>query len=168
MKNRNINNKGYIFLSHSHKDLDVVRKIRNEFEENNIEPILFYLRCMDNPNSEEAKLLEKLIHEEIDARDFVVYAKSNNSETSKWVQNELSYIKRTQPQNIKTITLDKNYSLIKEEIEDILKNRRILTINYDYDKDICDRFTSYLGKKDYMILNKLIIPNHIDTCLAEW
>lgn len=168
MNKNNKNNKGYIFLSHSHKDLDKVRKIRNLFEENNIEPILFYLRCMDNPDSNEAKILEELIHKEIDARDFVVYAKSNNSENSKWVQNELAYIKNTKPQNIKTITLDKKFTSIQNDIEDILKNRRIVTINFNHDNNILDKFSSYFIKKDYMIVDNVVIPNNISGCLSDW
>lgn len=37
----------YIFLSHSSKDIKIVRKIRNEFEFLGHNPIAFHLRCLD-------------------------------------------------------------------------------------------------------------------------
>ena len=37
---------GYIFLSHSHKDINKVRQIRNQLEEEGFEPLCFYLKCL--------------------------------------------------------------------------------------------------------------------------
>lgn len=37
----------YIFLSHSSNNIDVVRRIRNEFESLGQNPIAFHLRCLD-------------------------------------------------------------------------------------------------------------------------
>ena len=34
---------GYIFLSHSHDDIEKVRKLRNMLEDEGFEPLCFYL-----------------------------------------------------------------------------------------------------------------------------
>ena len=51
----NNNSNGYFFLSHSSKDIEKVRKIRNLIEQENGNPILFYLKCLDgdNPSGED-------------------------------------------------------------------------------------------------------------------
>ena len=64
---------GYVFVSHSHLDIEKVRKIRNFLESEGIEPILFYLRCMDGGDEQKIGALKKLICDEIDAREFFLY-----------------------------------------------------------------------------------------------
>ena len=95
-------NKMTIFLSHSHKDIDKVRKIRDILETLNCEPIAFFLACMDDRNTE----LEDLIKREIDARNIFVYCKSKHSERSKWVQKERQYIEKSGNKRIYEIDLD--------------------------------------------------------------
>lgn len=148
----NTRSKGYIFISHSHKDSEIVKKIRNQFEENNIEPILFYLRCMEDPDSNDAKQLEELIHKEIDARDYFIYAKSKNSETSPWVQNELKYIKSTRPSVIKTLDIDQNYETIKYNVDKIISKRTILIIYANKDQHLKDEIADHLSEQDYTLL----------------
>lgn len=80
-----------IFLSHSSKDIDKVRKIRDILESLEYEPLLFHMKCLDDDN----ETLEDFIKREIDARNIFVYYKSKNSESSIWVQKELSYIKES-------------------------------------------------------------------------
>ena len=45
---------GWVFISHSHQDIDLVRKIRNHFERLGFEPLMFYLKFIsdNNPNAE--------------------------------------------------------------------------------------------------------------------
>ena len=38
----------WIFVSHSHKDIEKVREIRNELERRGHNPLLFFLKCMDD------------------------------------------------------------------------------------------------------------------------
>ena len=45
-------NKLTIFLSHSHKDIEKVRKLREIFESLDFEPLIFYLQCLDDNNEE--------------------------------------------------------------------------------------------------------------------
>ena len=40
----------WIFVSHSHRDLEKVREIRNELERRGCNPLLFFLKCLDADN----------------------------------------------------------------------------------------------------------------------
>ena len=80
-----------IFLSHSHKDLEKVRKLREILESLDYEPLIFFLKCLDDSNEE----LEDFIKREIDARNLFIYCKSKNAEDSIWVQKELEYIRKS-------------------------------------------------------------------------
>jgi len=78
-----------VFLSHSHKDIEKVRKLRDILEYLECEPLLFYLKCLDDDDDE----LQSFIKREIEARNIFLYCKSQNAENSSWVQKELDYIK---------------------------------------------------------------------------
>lgn len=69
----------WIFLSHASRDIDLVRRVRNEFEKYGQNLLAFHLRCLDEeyPQKEE---LWNLIYREIDAREWFVYCKSPMSE----------------------------------------------------------------------------------------
>ena len=56
------------FSSHSHRDLEKVRRIRNELERRGHNPLLFFLKCLE---ADDARLPE-LIRDEIKARTFFV------------------------------------------------------------------------------------------------
>ena len=60
-----------IFLSHSHKDIDKVRTIRNLLESLEYEPLLFYLKCLDDNNDQ----LEEFIQKEIESRNIYILQK---------------------------------------------------------------------------------------------
>lgn len=54
---------GWIFISHSHLDIDIVRKIRNKLEDRGFEPLMFFLKCLNDDNE-----IESLIKREINER----------------------------------------------------------------------------------------------------
>ena len=81
--------KVYIFLSHSHKDIEKVRKIRNFLEDLGGEPILFFLKSKNDEDE-----ITQLIKDEIDIRFWFIYCKSELSEASKWCQMEVDYVKQ--------------------------------------------------------------------------
>lgn len=83
----------YVFLSHSNKDFDRVRTLRNLLEEKGFRPIMFYLKCMED----ESKLpeLNRLIYDEIDHRNRFIYCKSENSIKSHWCSLEIEHLKST-------------------------------------------------------------------------
>ena len=53
------------FLSHSSKDIDKVRQIRDILEVLDYEPLLFHLKCLDDDNDD----LETFIKKEIESRN---------------------------------------------------------------------------------------------------
>ena len=69
----------WIFFSHSHRDLEKVRRIRNELERRGHNPLLFFLKCLE---ADDARLPE-LIRDEIKARTFFVLCNTRASRRSK-------------------------------------------------------------------------------------
>ena len=102
-----MNNKIAVFLSHSHKDIEKIRKIRDILETLGCEPLMFYLKCLDDDNSE----LEDFIMREISARNIFLYCKSQNSENSVWVQKELAYIKQLDTSRLYTVDIDNDFEI---------------------------------------------------------
>lgn len=78
----------WVFLSHSNKDYDKVKEVRNMLENMSFRPIMFYMLCLSD-NDE----VDNLIKREIDARTRFIYCDSENARESKWVQTELEYIR---------------------------------------------------------------------------
>lgn len=114
-----------IFLSHSHKDIDKVRTIRNLLESIDYEPLLFYLKCLDDNNDQ----LEEFIEKEIESRNIFIYCKSSNSEKSTWVQKELEYIRAFDSKRLYTIDIEKplKFTLVDllQSLTEIIKRNRV-------------------------------------------
>ena len=53
----------WVFVSHSTKDFEKERLVRNALEDSGFRPILFYLKCMENEDE-----INELLKREIDAR----------------------------------------------------------------------------------------------------
>ena len=106
-----MNKQIWVFLSHSNKDYDRVKEVRNMLESMSFRPIMFYLLCLSD-NDE----VDNLIKREIDARTRFIYCDSENARESKWVQTELEYIK-SQERRFQTIDL----SLPNDQILQLLK-----------------------------------------------
>lgn len=98
---------GYVFVSHSHKDIHEIRRIRNFLEENGLEPICFYLRCL----SDDDEIID-LIKREIDAREWFLLVDSENARGSNWVKTEVEYIKSKDKDKMVSISLDKQDEII--------------------------------------------------------
>lgn len=92
----------WIFVSHSHLDLLAVRTVRNELENLGHNPLLFYLKCME----EESGQLPNLIKREIQARNWFVLCESENSRQSSWVKKEVDMITSMSGKVYQTIQLD--------------------------------------------------------------
>ena len=122
-------NKVYIFISHSHQDIAKVRIIRNYLESLAAEPILFFLLSKTDEDE-----ITQLIKDEIGARIWFIYCKSENSEKSKWCQTELQYAKEFPKSNLLTIDLDTSFDEegnLKEESKNQMKDmiNRISRVN---------------------------------------
>lgn len=109
-------NRGWVFLSHSHLDIEIVRQIRNKFEDLGFEPLMFYLKCLNDEDE-----IEDLIKREINEREWFVYIDSENSRKSRWVQTEREYISNLDDKKIFTINIDKEVSKQVKNISNKLK-----------------------------------------------
>ena len=138
-------NGGYIFLSHSHDDIDKVRQIRNLLEKDGFEPLCFYLKCLDDDSE-----IEDLIKREIDAREWFVFINSANARKSKWVALEREYISQTDSKKIITIDIDDENS-VDNAINKIKHNLRIFVSYCSRDTELARRIKENLVKKDYLV-----------------
>ncbi len=109
----------WVFISHSNKDFEKVRKIRNYLEEHSCRPLLFYLMCL----SEEEEI-DQLIKREIDCRTRFIICSSEHSRKSKWVKSEIDYIK-TSRRSFHTIDLSASEQEIKKELDLFLKSTQV-------------------------------------------
>ncbi len=148
---------GHIFISHSHKDIDKVRVIRDSFEKIGFEPLCFYLKCL-NDDSE----LEDLIEREIDAREWFLFVNSKNSRKSKWVKKERNYIEKTNRKKIVEVDLD-DYKKIQKTLDDLRRNLRIFISHSRRDEKVAERIIRRLNEKDYQpfTFKNITDPNYI-------
>lgn len=141
-----------IFLSHSSKDIDKVRKIRDILESLEYEPLLFYMKCLDDDNEK----LEDFIKKEIDARNIFVYCKSQNAEDSIWVKKELEYIKKSSQKRLYELDIEKPLSetLVSflHTLADIVKKNKVFISCSHKDRLISDTVTYHLEMNGYDVI----------------
>lgn len=156
-------NKLSVFLSHSHKDVEKIRKIRDLLELLDCDPIMFYLKCLDENDTE----LENFIKREIDARNVFIYCKSQNAESSKWVQIELNYIKSINKNRIYTIDiengLENNAVDILYRISNLIKKNTLLIFATDNDTPFAEKLKKQCQDRGY----KVSIINSNDTLIPS-
>ncbi len=148
---------GYIFLSHSHDDIEKVRRIRNILEQDGFEPLCFYLKCLEDENE-----IAELIKREIDAREWFVFVNSENARQSRWVNLEREYIGQTNSKKIFTIDLDREAS-VEEAVHKIRHNLRIFLSYSHRDRLLAEKFTRRLQLKDYLVFfdqNSIMQADH--------
>lgn len=138
------NNAIWVFLSHSNKDFEQVRILRNLLEENGFRPIMLYLRSKED--SSKVEELRQLIFDEIDHRNRFIYCKSPNAETSTWVGEEIKYIK-SKDRIFETIDIEQSEEGIIEQLYDFRKKSNIF-ISYQCEdielaKSIANRLKKY-------------------------
>lgn len=161
-----------VFLSHSHKDVEKIRKIRDVLEVINCNPIMFYLKCLDDDN----EVLEEFIKKEIEARNIFIYCKSKNSEESIWVKKELEYIRQLDKNRLYEIDIEEGFTHslpnILMEISKLLRRNTIILCNFNpyEDKTIANNITQKLSEKGYRIENVSIEANYAPTIknLPTW
>jgi hypothetical protein len=78
----------WIFVSHSNRDFDKVRHVRDTLESAGHRPLLFFLKSLDDDSE-----IDGLIKAEIDAREWFILCDSANSRASNWVGREVAYIR---------------------------------------------------------------------------
>ena len=117
-------NEIWVFLSHSNKDYEKVRQVRNLLEEQSLRPLMFFLHCLNDDDE-----IDSLIKREIDCRTRFILCDSENARKSHWVQKEVEYIK-SQNRICETIDLSKNIDEILSDLQDFINKTRIF-ISYN-------------------------------------
>ncbi|MBR5641638.1 MAG: toll/interleukin-1 receptor domain-containing protein [Firmicutes bacterium] len=133
---------GYVFISHSHQDIEKVRQIRNAMEVEGFEPLCFYLKCLTDEDE-----IEGLIKREIDAREWFVYVDSPNSRASAWVAKERDYISSLDSKQIVTIDLDRETDM-QAVARKLVRGLRVLILCGSADEELAKRLQECFIEKD--------------------
>ena len=133
---------GYVFISHSHQDIEKVRQIRNAMEAEGFEPLCFFLKCLTDDDE-----IEGLIKREIDAREWFVYVDSPNSRASAWVAKERDYISSLDSKQIVTIDLDRETDM-QDVARKLVRGLRVLILCGSADDAVAKRLQQCFIEKD--------------------
>ena len=136
---------GYIFISHSHKDIDTIRGIRNDLEKEGFEPLCFYLKCLDDDSE-----IEDLIKREIDAREWFLFTDSKNARESRWVRMERDYICQTDDKKIISVELS-DEEAVRHAVRQIKQSLRFYFAHSRADAATVQRIKDRMTKKDYLV-----------------
>ncbi len=137
---------GWIFISHSHQDIQVVRKIRNRFEALGYEPLMFYLKCLNDHDE-----ITDLIRREIDEREWFVYVDSENARSSAWVKSERKYIAGLQGK--KVMTIDMNGDVL-QQADQIARSLKVYIAYSAADRSLAQKISDALTAKDYLVIQQ--------------
>lgn len=136
----------WVFLSHSNKDFEKVRRIRNYLEEHSCRPLMFYLMCLSKDEE-----IDHLIKREIDCRTRFIVCSSENAKASKWVQSEVKYI-RSRQKSYEVVDLDESDETIKNQLDAFLKSIQIFLLCCPQDADFSQEVFSHIKKYDMRIV----------------
>lgn len=121
------NNENWVFLSHSNKDYERVRRVRDMLENQHMRPLMFFLNCLKDDEE-----IDSLIKREIDCRTRFILCDSKEARKSQWVQKEVAYIK-SKDRFLEIIDLDWSDDKILKKLNEFKRNA---TIFFSYSKRI--------------------------------
>lgn len=162
-------NEIWVFLSHSNKDYEKVRIVRNILEEHGFRPLMFFLKCLDDDKNDDE--VRRLIQREIDSRNRFILCDSPNAQASDWVQEEVSYIQSKQRfyQTVDLKDVDNPEKLAESIL--LFKKRSTVLLSYSkYDSEIAKDLIGRLGSSDFIITdlhNSLTIEDYASNYLAD-
>jgi hypothetical protein len=136
----------WIFLSHSTKDWDEVRRVRNLLEEKGHRPLVFFLKCLTEHSE-----LDELIRREIEARTWFLLCDSDNARGSSWVQAEVAYIKELQGKYHERIDLNEAIEKQIVRLDRLCKRVTAFLSYHRADRPHARRIAEALGKQDYSV-----------------
>ena len=139
------NNEIWVFLSHSNKDYEKVRQVRNMLEEQSLRPLMFFLHCLNDDDE-----IDSLIKREIDCRTRFILCDSENARKSQWVKKEVEYIK-SQNRICETIDLSKSMDEIMSTLQDFINKTRIF-ISYNREEyELAEMVYNRLSRLDFAV-----------------
>lgn len=134
----NQDNDVWVFLSHSNKDYEKVREVRNLLEEQNFRPLMFFLNCLNEDDE-----IDSLIKREIDSRKRFILCDSPNAQSSKWVQKEVEYIQSKQ-RYYYTLDLSESSEKISEKVLEFAKESTVYISHSRYDEHYYEQLKTSL------------------------
>lgn len=153
----------WIFLSHSHRDLDKVRQIRDVLERKGHNPLIFFLKCLEDDGSE----LPDLLRREIGARTWFILCDSPNARSSKWVQEEVKMIKSLEGKVFEIVDLSKDLQAELHKLAAISKRATIFLSYADRDADIAQRVSVALTRADFRVFQDIDFGRTIQSAIDE-
>lgn len=138
----------WIFVSHSVKDLEQVRRIRNEIESKGANPILFFLK-----QKVDDELLRTFLQNEIAARNFFILCDSANSRSSDYVQFEVGHVQALPHVRRTTIDLSLPWDQQARKIDNLL-NYATVFLSYPHaERDRVMPYADFLKSEDYAVFD---------------
>ena len=142
-------NEIWVFLSHSNKDYEKVRIVRNILEEHGFRPLMFFLKCLDDDKNDDE--VRSLIQREIDSRNRFILCDSPNAQSSDWVKEEVEYIQSKQRfyQTVDLREIDKPEKLAESILR--FKKRATALLSYSwYDAELAKVLFERLRSTDFI------------------
>lgn len=133
----------WIFVSHSLRDWEKVRQVRNLLEDRGHKPLLFFLKCL-NDDSE----VDTLIRREIEARTWFLLCDSANARESRWVQAEMQIIKELEGKVYEVIELDSDIASQMQRVDALSKRATVFLSYLRKDYALAFRIEEALRKHD--------------------
>lgn len=133
----------WVFLSHSNEDYEKVRRVRNMLEEQNLRPIMFFLKCLNDDDE-----IDGLIKREIDCRTRFILCDSENARNSRWVQREIEYIERQQ-KPYERIDLSKSDAEIFAQLKEVRRKSKLFIAYSSRERKLASYVYTRLSKYDY-------------------
>lgn len=141
----------WIFLSHSSKDIKLVRRIRNEFEDCGHNPLAFHLKCLNDSTDEGKAEIFSLLRREIDAREWFVFCESENARNSEYVQFERNYIHQSGKDKIWSLDINQQWDSLKKTIDRISRDLRIYLEFSNQDRKYAVTLCRLLEQSDFTV-----------------
>jgi hypothetical protein len=147
MKNWKKRTSGWVFISHSSKDFDYVRTVRDYLEDSGFSTLMIYLKSLDDPAKE--LQMKQILKWEIEVRNIFVLCESKDALKSPWVKWEINHVESLTDKIVAKIDIDKlKYKKCTElsKLDDLMNSATIYSIYSRDDKNrvnmILDRLNS--------------------------
>ena len=143
----------WVFVSHSNRDLAAVRRVRNELESQSANPILFFLKCVEDHEE-----LDKLIEREIRARHFFLLCDSVNAQGSNWVQQEVALVRSLPNKRIGELDVGDPWHEQQKAIKALLENATVF-LSYTLTDQKLGRvrpYAEFLASEDFAVFDPMV------------
>lgn len=145
---------GWVFVSHSTKDVAAVYRVRDALERTGHHPLLFFLRCVREEDE-----LDTLITREIEARNFFLYCDSPNARASRWVQRELEYIRGLPNRVVHVVNLADDFALQLRALRKLSRAQTVFLSYAHVDESRVMGIATFLSRAEYRgVLQSDIAP----------